>query len=357
MVLRTSLALCVASLSSLSAAADSDANLLLNADFSYHAFANHRLGEREAFQSHNVAHWNTDAWGDITVVREAHVDAAIRPSESAGALVRIPPGKRMWQFFTLPEARLAHGDVVSLIVGGRQAVAGALRAHVKVMKLDSEGGTWKPTEFGMSDKRTFPRQSRGELVVAHDYAASSDSVGAVELRIENATIVGQYRDGNASHSDDVNTIGLRVEFENMSESEDVWVWSPSLCRGEKARFATAPERQAYAYYRHIPRTMQKLWKGEAIHVLVMGSSIDRASANPPIYLYDEDPNSETFKQPLSQGAFDPALAERPDLDGYIGDWRHYFSYAGRLRLELMRKFNLPANKICLNFMACDGSCV
>ena len=29
---------------------------------------------------------------------------------------------------------------------------------------------------------------------------------------------------------------------------------------------------------------------------------------------------------------------RPDLDGYVGPWSCYWSYAGRLRLELMRKF-------------------
>ncbi|NCQ25971.1 MAG: SGNH/GDSL hydrolase family protein, partial [Armatimonadetes bacterium] len=110
-------------------------------------------------------------------------------------------------------------------------------------------------------------------------------------------------------------------------------------------------------YRSLPRTIQKLWKGEPLHILLMGSSIDRGSANPPMYLYDEDPKSPTFKQPLSDRLFEPAKAGRPDLDGYVGWWQHYFDYAGRLRLELRRKFDLPVNKLCLNFMACDGSCV
>jgi hypothetical protein len=111
------------------------------------------------------------------------------------------------------------------------------------------------------------------------------------------------------------------------------------------------------YYRHIPRTIQKLWKGEPIHIIVMGSSIDRGSANPPMYLYDENPSSKTFKQPLSDRVFEASKVNRSDLDGYYGWWQHYFSYGGRLKLELMRKFNLGPDKICLNFMACDGSCV
>jgi len=332
-------------------------NLLLNPRFDFHAFNPHRLGKPEAFTSHNVAFWNTDAWGDVTVVREAHVDPAVRPADSVGNLVRIAPNKRLYQFFTLPEAGLAHGDRISLVVRGHQPAAGALHAAVKLMKLDSEDGRWKPSDFGMGDDREFPRHSRGEPVVAQTYEASSEQVGAVELSLQDAEIVGHFTPGEESHSADVNTIGVRVELSNAAAEGDVWVWSPSMCRGPVALSGPAEARRMVPTYRHIPRTMQKLLKGESVHIILMGSSIDRGSANPPLYLYDEDPASPTFKQPLSDRAFEPEKVGRPELAGYIGWWQHYFCYAGRLRLELMRKFDLPVSKLLLNIMACDGSCV
>jgi len=332
-------------------------NLLLNARFTFHAFQNHREGKAESFTSHNVAFWNTDAWGDLTVTRESHVDAKIRPAFSTGNLVALTPGKKLWQFFTLPEAGLAPGEHLSLFAYGYQSAANALVARVKLLKLDSEDGTWTPADFGMGDKRTFPKHSRGELVVAGSHEARAEQTGAVELKVENAEIGGHFRDGNESHSDDVNTIGVQVEFENTATESEAWVYSPCLCRGPQA-LARLPEARTMApNYRSLPRTIQKLWKGEPLHILLMGSSIDRGSANPPMYLYDEDPKSPTFKQPLSDRLFEPAKAGRPDLDGYVGWWQHYFDYAGRLRLELRRKFDLPVNKLCLNFMACDGSCV
>jgi hypothetical protein len=332
-------------------------NLLANPDFDFHAFENHRSGTVGSFSSRSVAFWSTNAWGDITVTRESHADPAIRPAFSTHNLVSIAPGKKLWQFFTLPEAGLAHGDHVSLLVYGNQKAAKALCARVQLMKLDSEDGTWSPADLGMGDKRTFPKHSRGELVVAKSYEATADQVGPVELRIEDAEIIGHFTPGEQSHSADVNTSGLRVEFENTGQQGDVWVYSPCLCAGPKA-LARLPEgRQMAPYYRYLPRTVQKLWKGEPIHILAMGSSIDRGSANPPMYLFDEDPKSPRFKQPLSDRVFEPQRVGRPDLDGYVGWWQHYFCYTGRLRLELMRKFNLPVSSICLNIMACDGSCV
>jgi hypothetical protein len=339
------------------AGATTGVNLLVNPTFEFHAFENHRSGTAVSYTSHNVAYWNTDRWGDITVTREAHVDSDVRPAFSTGNLVSIAPGKRLWQFFTLPEAGLAHGDRVSLHLYGHQASANALRASLKLVKLDSEDGTWSPADFGCDDKRTFPRHARGELIVAKSYEIAADQVGSVELKIEGVEIIGRFAGGDESHSDDINTIGLRVEFENAAEEGDAWVYSPCLCVGPAALTRLPPGRQMAPYYRHIPRTIQKLWKGEAIHIILMGSSIDRGSANPPMYLYDEDPESPTFKQPLSDRVFEPEKAGRPDLDGYVGWWQHYFDYAGRLRLELMRKFGLPVSKICLNFMACDGSCI
>lgn len=331
-------------------------NLLLNPDFEFHAFANHRHGRAENFFSHDVAFWNTDAWGDVRVVRESHAEAAVRPAFSTGNLVSIRPGKKLWQFFTLPEAGLSHGSPLSLFVHGHQPAGGALIARIQLLKLDSEDGTWSPSEFGHSDKRTFPRHSRGELVVAKTFDARSDQAGAIQLKIEGAEILGHFRDGNESHSDDVNTIGLRIEFENAGKA-DVWVYSPCLTLGDAARARLPSARSMRPIYRHLPRTIQKLWKGEALHVLLMGSSIDRGSANPPMALYDEDPASDKFKQPLLSGAFDGSKVGHAELDPYFGWWQHYFSYGGRLKLELMRKFDLPANKIFLHFMACDGSCV
>ncbi|MDX9978648.1 MAG: SGNH/GDSL hydrolase family protein [Lentisphaeria bacterium] len=333
-------------------------NLLLNPSFEFHAFANHRDGVANSYTHSAVPGWNTDAWGHLAVWRESHVDPAIRPPFATGNLLRLEPGKRCWQFATLPELGLAHGDSVSLHVHGWQAAPSALRARLMPMKLDSEDGEWTPADFGMADKRTFPRHGRGELVAIGARETKADETGAVSLAIANLAIPGNFHPdaANTSHSADCNTIGLRVEFANTSD-QPVWLWWPSLTATAEPVPRTEPIRALPDAYRHIPRTMQKLWKGEAIHILLMGSSIDRGSANPPMYPYDEDPASPTFKQPLSDRLFDPALANRPDLAGYVGWWQHYWSYGGRLRLELMRRFNLPAAKICLNIMACDGSCI
>jgi len=338
-------------------AAPASMNLLTNPGFDFHAFENHRLGRAVSYTSHNVAFWNTDAWGDITVTRESRVNADIRPAFSTGNLVSIAPGKRIWQFFTLPEAGLAHGDRISLFVYGNQPEPSALRASIKLMKLDSEDGKWSPKDYGMGDARTFPRHARGEMVVAKSYETTADATGTIALTFEDAEIVGHFTEGRDSHSGDINTIGIRVEFENTAEEGDVWVYSPCLSVGPTATPRLPEARERVPYYRYIPRTIQKLWKGEPVHIILMGSSIDRGSANPPMYLYDEDPESPTFKQPLSDRIFEAERVGRPDLDGYIGWWQHYFDYAGRLRLELMRKFDLPVSKLCLNFMACDGSCV
>jgi hypothetical protein len=332
-------------------------NLLLNSSFDFHSFINHREGKAVSYTSHNVAFWNTSSWGDITVVRESHVADSIRPACSTGNLVEIKPGKKFWQFFTLPEAGLAHGESVELFVNGYQTKGNMLKAKMKLMKLDSEDGEWSPADFGMKDKRSFPKHARGELVVAKEYISSASKTGTVKLEIKNAKIIGKTSVGNRSSSQDINTIGIQIEFENSDTEGSVWVYSPRLICRDKCIPDHVVSREMAPYYRYIPRTIQKLWKGEIIHVMVMGSSIDRGSANPPMYLYNEDPNSPDFKKPLSEGLFVADKVNRPDLYGYYGQWRHYFSYAGRLKLELMRKFNLPANKICLNFMACDGSCV
>lgn len=331
---------------------------MLNPQFDFHAFDPHRSGKPGSFSSRNVAFWNTNAWGDIEVTRESHVDAKIRPAFSTHNLVKIEPGKKMWQFFTLPEAGLAHGEKLSLSVQGNQSKGAALELRLQLMKLDSEDGTWSPADFGSTDKRVFPRHSRGELVVAKAWTAKSDKTGTVDLSIAAAEILGKFQNENESRSADINTIGIRVELANVSKDGVVWAYSPSLVKGVTSQTGLIESfRPMTPRYQHLPRTMQKLWKGEPIHIILMGSSIDRGSANPRMNLYDEDPKSPKFKQLLSELEFDAELVGRPELNPYFGWWQHYFSYGGRLKLELMRKFNLPADMICLNFMACDGSSV
>ncbi|MBM4082506.1 MAG: hypothetical protein FJ278_22565, partial [Planctomycetes bacterium] len=107
-------------------------------------------------------------------------------------------------------------------------------------------------------------------------------------------------------------------------------------------------------YRHIPRTMQKLWRGEPLHILHLGYSSDAGDGNPPFYLYDEDSQSPTFKQPL-QIEFDGSKVGHPEWTDYIWRWPRYFMAMGRLRCALLRKFDLPVNKILLNTLACSGS--
>ena len=333
------------------------ANLLLNSDFDFHSFINHRNGNPISYSSKNVAFWNTDSWGDIEVIRESHVSDSIRPKFSTQNMVAIKPGKKIWQFFTLSEAKLAHGDKVNLFVYGYQPKGNMLKAKIKLMKLDSEDGEWSPKDFGMSDTRTFPKHSRGELVIAKEYESSVPQNGTVKIMIKDAEIIGKTSIGNKSSSKDINTIGIQVEFENTDPTESVWIYSPKLSVSKSNSPFLPVVRKMDPTYRYIPRTIQKLWKGEPLHILVMGASIDRGSANPPMYLYDEDPKSKTFKQPLAEGLFDAKKAGRPDLDESFGEWRHYFSFMGRLKLELMHKYNLPAQDICLNFLACDGSSI
>ncbi len=346
---------CAMILTEFSFGGDMQRNLLQNPDFDFHTFVNHRDGIANSHTFNNVAFWNTDAWQDITVTRESHVAPEIRPPNSVHNIVTIAPGKKFRQFFTLPEASLASGEKVSLSAGGYQETPGALKASIKLLKLDSEEGTWTPGDFGYADKRTFQKQARGELIVAKAYETTSDQTGAIELEIHEAEIIGRVNGEDPTKG--VNTIGVSVEFENTSTNSPVWIYTPCLSKSNRALKNLPITRPMVAYYRNIPRTIQKLWKGETLHIMIMGSSIDRGSANPPLYLYDEDPASPDFKKPISERMFEASQINRPDLDGHFGWWNHFFSYGGRLKLELMRKFNLPASKICLTFMACDGSCV
>ena len=331
-------------------------NLLENPTFEFHSFVNHREGKAVSFAGNSVAFWHHEAYGDITVTRESHIAPQKKPGYAVENIVSVAPGKSLSQTIPLCEAGLSHNEEVSLSIHGWQSKPKAAAASVELLKIDSEDGTWSPGEFSFTDKRTFPKHARGELIIAKIFRAESEETGLFRITIPRILIEGHFTVGQDSHSDDLNTVAVRVTLSNASENEEVLFWTPALVKGDLLSAARVPSiRPMVPMFRHIPKTMQKLWKGESLHIVLMGSSIDRGSANPPMYLYDENPASETFKQPISERIFEPEKIGRPELEGYFGWWQHYFSYGGRLRLELMRKFNLPVSKLCLNMMACDGS--
>ncbi len=332
-------------------------NLLLNRAFDFHSYVNHREGKAVSFSARNVACWNTDGAEDITVLRASHIPGDLHPPVFFCNGVKIEPGKRMYQFFTLPEGELIPGDAISLKFYATQGIRGTVR----LLKFDSEDGTWSPADFGLADKRTFPKHSRGELVVAEVAEAriAGEAPGTQAGVVEGLRVKGTFSDRNESDSGAVFAAGVEVEFTNESGSA-AWVFAPSLVKSQTAADAVGELRETPEFYRYIPRTIQKLWKGEPVHIIVMGSSIDRGSANPPIYPYNEDRASPDFKKPLCDaydGAFSTAMLGRPNLADHFAQPRHYFSYGGRLKRELMIKFNLAADKILLNFMAADGSCI
>ena len=335
-------------------------NLLLNSEFNFHPFMQHRTGKRVRATAQYVPFWNANSPESLTVYRDSGIKAAFRPPVPAANGVKLKPGCSFKQFFSLPEAELIPGNAVSLSFWAYQESPKAVKAVLRAMKLESEDGTWSPgKDFNLRDKRTFQKMSRGELVPAASAEITSDTVKQCALlKIENFVIPANFTPGKKSSSKDNNTVGVELSFTNNSK-EDVWIYVPSLVRGGKAVPAVGSFRKIPEYYRHIPRTMQKLWKGEALHIICMGSSIDRGSANPALFPYDENPDSPKYKQPLSDShsGFSTKLVGRPELDPFYGWSNHYFSYAGRLKVELMNKFNLTPDKILMNFMAADGSCV
>ena len=335
-------------------------NLLLNSEFNFHPFMQHRTGKRGRCTAQYVPFWNANSPDSLTVYRDSGIKAQFLPPVPAPNGVRLKPGCSFKQFFSLPEAELIPGSAVSLSFWAYQESPKAVKAVLRAMKLESEDGSWSPgKDFNLRDKRTFQKMSRGELVTAAAAETFSDAVKQCsQLKIENFVIPANFTPSKKSSSKDNNTVGVELSFTNTSK-EDVWIYVPSLVRGKKAVPAVGSFRKIPEYYRHIPRTMQKLWKGEALHIICMGSSIDRGSANPALYPYDENPASPKYKQPLSDShtGFSTKLVGRPDLDPFYGWSNHYFSYAGRLKVELLNKFNLSPDKILMNFMAADGSCV
>jgi hypothetical protein len=326
-------------------------NLLLNPEFRFHAFDNSRDGNARSYCSGSVPCWNQDAYGDAAVWRATRT-TALRPRFPVESVVRIGPGKRLYQFSLLSDMGLDHGDRVSFSIFGRQATPDALGASVHLMRLDSQSGEWTAP-----DNRTFPKHARGELVRGPSYARTSGNDLDFQLAIPDCPIVGSFTESPDKSTDELNTIGIEVELVNRSKDQPVWVYAPCLARGAEPATRLPEGRPLPDFYRGIPRTIQKLWRGEPLHIIVMGSSIDRGSANPPMYLYDEDPRSPKFKTPLSERVFDGEKVGHPEWNDYVGWWQHYFMYGGRLRRLLMEKFNYPIDKLLLNTMACDGSSI
>lgn len=308
--------------------------------------------------------WNTDQWGDVSVVF-----AGSKVSSNLKApcnLVSIEPGKRFWQFATLPELGLTKGDVVSLAVTGYQEQSDGLRARLCLMLVESADGSWSPQDFGLSDKRTFSRHGRGELIRSPQLEVSSDQVRKeFVLKQEGLKIDPRFEHQRESSAGFRNVVGVLVEFANVS-NKSVWIHSPKLVKGDQAGVVTKSSRPLPDFYRRIPRTMQKLTQGKPISILTLGSSIDRGSANPRLYFYEEDPKSPHYKEPLKEAR--PSRPEtlaniitererRSDLKNYVGWSQHYFMYTGRMRRELLRKFDYPVDQILLNVMASDGSSI
>ena len=332
-------------------------NLLLNPQFRFVELSGIRCAQRSSGSSKSVAFWNTDAWGDIEVMRVSR-NIGFRPQFAVENVVRLKPGKKIRQFATLPELSCGIGDHVCLSVHGFQKQPASLVMRLCIMCIESADGTWSPADFGLADKRTFSRHGRGELLRRPVFEKTTGKNKNFSISIEDAEIPGKFKLSRESSKEFTNTVGILVEFENTSKTGDVWLYYPSLNRISNTTVFPPSSRPLPELYRHIPRTIQKLLKGKPIHILTLGSSIDRGSANPPLYLYNEKPESSDFKKPLmDRHKFDGEKVNQPELNDYVARWQHYFMYTGRLRRALMKKFDYPVNKILLNVMACDGSSV
>jgi hypothetical protein len=331
-------------------------NLLLNGEFHFQSFDNSRDAKAVEYRSGSIPFWDQENYGDVEVVRAPRVDD-FKPRFPVEGVAVLHPGKTLSQFSLLSEMKIGDGDTVSLSAFGFQKKPGSLQASVLQMRADSESGEWSPKDFGQNDARTFPKMARGELIPAAPQSVVSGTENDFEIKIENIKIVSNGKE-NPKDGAAINTVGLQIEFTNTSDA-DVWIYSPCLTRSTPALNRLPASRELPAYYRYLPRTISKLRRGEPLHIIAMGSSIDRASANPPLYRYDEDTKSKTYKQPISKPdfLFDGEEVGHPEWTPYIGQWRHFFSYTGRMRRELMRRWNYPSDKILMNYMACDGSSI
>lgn len=330
-------------------------NLLVNSAFNFHAFENSRQGEPSAGKSGSVPCWDQAVYGDCEVFRAPGV-SQFQPRFPVEGIVVIHPGKSLSQFVLLSEVALDPGDHVSLSVYGYQTSPQALQASVLMMQVDGAAGEWSPGDFGQDDKRVFSRCARGELTPVPGAVVQSGKESDFELQIPNVKISGvlpHRLSADEAKTPRPMTIGLMVEFRNVGPG-DLWVYSPCLARGTTATNRLPAERQVSTMYRHLPRTMQKLWRGEPLHILHAGYSSDCGDANPPLYWYDENPASPTFKQP-QQREFDGSLIGHPEWTEYIPRWNLHFMQWGRMRAALAAKYNYSYDRLLLNTMACSGS--
>ena len=324
-------------------------NLLANPEFQY-------LPPSPSTSSPGLylACWNTKKRGDIEVFPMKEGFGKKAPGNS----VLIHPGKSFWQFRPLCEiGNNLKGRTLRLAANIRQKEPSSVRIRLSLMGPESSDGTWSPAEFGLEDKHTFFRHGRGELVPISERTAYSGRTENEIISTEELVLDWNFRHTKESYSKYRNAAGIKVEIENISSSP-VWVRWPVLARGKKIPKSLVKGSPVPSYSRQIPRTMKKLLEGKPVHILALGSSLDRGSANPPLYLYDENPLSSDYKKPVPESRrFLPEAVGRPELAGYIGFFQHYFMYTGRTRLELMKKFGHPASSILLNVMACDGSSI
>ncbi|MBT7298242.1 MAG: SGNH/GDSL hydrolase family protein [Victivallales bacterium] len=332
-------------------------NLLKNPAFAFHA--RDAAGRPGGTTSHNVACWNSDAWGDITAAKVGDSGISPRPTGAVGA-VRIAPGKRLYQFNTLPKLGCLPGDALSLSVTTAQSGGGKLQIKLSLLRIESADGEWSPKDFGCSDSRTFNCHGRGELLRGPSQTVTVTAPrdqSARRVKVESLLLENNFKDERKSSSSRTNHVAVLVEFLNTGTDGEVWVCAPSLVKGATAPDAFTAGRPVPEYYRQLPKTTGKLLRGEPIHVLALGSSIDTGDANPRLYIYGEEPGSPTFKKPLWKGQFDAKAAGRPDLTNYVAAAKQYVKYTERLRRELMRKHNLPIDNILLNAMSCGGSSI
>src|SRR5690606_29911055 len=108
-------------------------------------------------------------------------------------------------------------------------------------------GEWSPADFGQTDKRTFPKHARGELVPSAPASAVSSAENDFEVKIENSVIAAQFTEDPAHSNDQPNTIGLKVEFTNTSD-EDVWIYAPCLSKSTLAQNHLPTLRDLPDYY-------------------------------------------------------------------------------------------------------------
>lgn len=326
-----------------SVALATESNLLVNPEFAH--------WQPNSGAAHYVAGWNTEEHGQIK---------ALQTDQESQARIELEPGAKVWQFFALPDVELDWKQApLSLAVEVAQQTPQALGVRLALLGVESAEGTWSPVDFpGVDDKRTFSKHGRGELIaLAEVEARSSQKTGIEWVKAEGLVVDWEFTRQKESSAEFRNAVGIQVEFTNLSD-QPIQLRNPVLVKSEKATTEYSEGRALPQWYRQIPRTIAKLQAGEPIYILTLGSSIDRGSANPRLYIYDENPQSPNYKQPLANDKpFNPELVQRPDLTGYLGWFQHYFMYTGRLRLELMRKYGYSVDGILLNVMACDGSSI